>query len=97
MIVSSVTVYVNRRFYTVVEKKKPVAPAAPTQAADDTPSVVDAGFVAVAEAAEFLGLSRAKIYQLMDARELRFAKFGKSRRIPRAALLDFARRCLIGD
>jgi len=58
--------------------------------------VTEDGFVTVGEAAKFLSLSRAKIYLMMDAGELRFAKFGKSRRIPRRALLELAERSLVG-
>jgi excisionase family DNA binding protein len=54
------------------------------------------GFVDVPEAAQFLGISRAKLYTLMDAGELPCAKFGKCRRIPRNALQDHAARCLVG-
>jgi excisionase family DNA binding protein len=50
------------------------------------------GFERVRDAARFLGLSVSQIYVLMNRRELPFAKFGKSRRIPRRALLDFAKR-----
>ena len=45
-------------------------------------SAVDEGFASVLEAGEFLRLSRAKVYGLMDAGELMYAKFGKARRIP---------------
>jgi excisionase family DNA binding protein len=51
--------------------------------------------VRIAEAAEFLGLSRSKIYQLMDAGELAYAKFGRSRRIPFQILMEFAAKCLV--
>jgi excisionase family DNA binding protein len=53
------------------------------------------GFARVAEAAKFLGLSRAKVYQLMETGDILYAKFGKSRRIPRKALEDYAQRCLV--
>ncbi len=36
----------------------------------------------VPEVATFLAVSRSKIYAMMDAGELAYAKFGKSRRIP---------------
>jgi excisionase family DNA binding protein len=64
--------------------------------ADAPPSLVGDGFVDVAEAGRFLHLSRAKLYQLMDDHELPYAKFGKARRIPRRALLEYANRCLVG-
>jgi excisionase family DNA binding protein len=56
----------------------------------------DEGFATVSQGAEYLGLSRAKLYQLMDARELQYAKFGKSRRIPWRALREYGERCLVG-
>ena len=61
------------------------------------PAMVADGFVDVAEAGRFLDLSRATIYALMDKGDLAYAKFGKSRRIPRAALRDYAGRCLVGS
>jgi excisionase family DNA binding protein len=54
------------------------------------------GFATVAEAAKFLGLCRAKVYQLMEQGELPFAKFGKSRRIPWRGLVDYGARCMVG-
>src|SRR5262245_42160855 len=50
---------------------------------------VEGGFATVLESARFLRVSRAKLYQLMEARELAYAKFGKSRRIPVSALLEY--------
>ncbi|HUY91823.1 MAG TPA: helix-turn-helix domain-containing protein [Pirellulales bacterium] len=35
----------------------------------------------VAEVAAYLGVSRSKVYLLMDAGELRWVKIGKSRRV----------------
>jgi excisionase family DNA binding protein len=58
-------------------------------------AVVGDGFATVPEAARFLGLSRAKLYQMMDTRQLAYAKFGRSRRIPRRALHELARSCLV--
>jgi excisionase family DNA binding protein len=63
---------------------------------DRDAAVVDDGFATVPEAARFLGLSRAKIYQIMDGGQLTYAKFGRSRRIPRRALHEYARKCLVG-
>jgi excisionase family DNA binding protein len=59
------------------------------------PDLVDCGFADVATAAAFLGISRSKVYMLMESGELPYAKFGKCRRIPRRALHDFARACLV--
>ena len=66
------------------------------RAAEEKGELVSDCFVDVAEAAKFLGLSRAKLYALMEAQEVTFAKFGKSRRIPRKALFAFAERCIVG-
>lgn len=41
----------------------------------------EAGLRTVRSVAEFLAVSRSKIYQLMDAGELPYIKLGKSRRI----------------
>jgi excisionase family DNA binding protein len=63
---------------------------------DARAAAVSGGFVTVREAEEFLSLSRAKIYALMDAGELRYAKFGRSRRLPWADLRMFAAESLVG-
>jgi excisionase family DNA binding protein len=55
----------------------------------------DAGFVTVPVAARYLQLSRAKLYQMMDAGDLKYCKFGKSRRIPRRALAELVEKCLV--
>jgi excisionase family DNA binding protein len=54
------------------------------------------GFLSVDEAARFLRLSRSSVYKAMDAGELTYAKFGKSRRIPRRALRQFIERAMVG-
>lgn len=53
------------------------------------------GYATVPEVADFLGLSRAKIYGLMDAGEIIFAKFGTARRVPWRAVKEYAERCLV--
>jgi excisionase family DNA binding protein len=58
-------------------------------------SPAEDGFCTVAEAAGFLRVSRAKLYQMMDSQQLMYAKFGRCRRIPRRALREYAERCLI--
>jgi excisionase family DNA binding protein len=58
--------------------------------------VVAEGFASVKEAEEFLSVSRAKLYVLMETGLLRWAKFGKSRRVPWAALRAYAASCLQG-
>lgn len=46
--------------------------------------------VRVMEAANFLSLSRSKVYQLMEEGRIRSVKIGRSRRIPFASLEGFA-------
>lgn len=47
------------------------------------------GLATVAEAAAFLSISRSKVYQLLQSQELNSICIGKSRRIPRQALIEF--------
>ena len=54
------------------------------------------GLVTVQEAAQFLSISRSKLYDLMDNGELVFVKLGRSRRIPRRALIGLAASGLQG-
>ena len=54
------------------------------------------GLMTVKECAEFLHLSRSTVYELMNAGELCFAKLGRSRRIPRRAVIELAARQLQG-
>jgi excisionase family DNA binding protein len=62
---------------------------------DRTDLVAD-GLVTVQEAAEFVSISRSKLYELMDTGELVYVKIGRSRRVPRRALIDLAARGLKG-
>jgi excisionase family DNA binding protein len=57
---------------------------------------VEDGLVTVKQAAEFLAISVSGVYALMDRRELPFTKLGRSRRIPRRALVELAARNLVG-
>ncbi len=59
-------------------------------------AVVADGFATVREGEKYLGVSRATLYKLMESGEVKYAKFGKSRRLPWAALREYARRCLVG-
>jgi excisionase family DNA binding protein len=54
------------------------------------------GLANVKEAKEFLSLSRATVYGLMDAGKLRYVKIGKSRRIPWDALEELVEKNTIG-
>jgi excisionase family DNA binding protein len=55
-----------------------------------------AGLASVREAEQFLNLSRATIYGLMDAAKLRYVKIGKSRRIPWDALDELVQKNTVG-
>ena len=59
-------------------------------------AMVGEGLMTVAEAAEFLRVSRSKLYQIMDAGELAYAKIGRGRRVPRRAVVELAARNLQG-
>jgi excisionase family DNA binding protein len=48
------------------------------------------GFAEIRQAQEYLRLSRATIYNLMESGKLAYARFGRARRIPWAALKQFA-------
>ncbi len=62
----------------------------------DRADLVADGLVTVQEAAQFLSISRSKLYELMDNGELTFVKLGRSRRIPRRTLVDLAASGLQG-
>ena len=52
-------------------------------------SLVEDGMMSVSQAMEFLSISRSHLYELMDRREIPWAKIGRSRRIPRAFLISY--------
>ena len=54
------------------------------------------GFIKVAEAAMFLGVSRSTLYLMMDRGALAYAKFGRSRRLQKSALIQYAQSHVIG-
>lgn len=56
--------------------------------------VVADGLVTVAAAAAFLAVGRSTLYGAMDRGELVFVKIGRSRRIPKRGLIEFAARHL---
>jgi excisionase family DNA binding protein len=54
------------------------------------------GLATVRDAEQFLNLSRATIYGLMDKGDLRYSKIGKSRRIPWDAILELVQKTTVG-
>jgi excisionase family DNA binding protein len=59
-----------------------------------TPSDLPA-FFTIAQAARALAISRSHLYQLMDSGAISYAKFGRSRRIARAEIEAYIRRCTV--
>jgi excisionase family DNA binding protein len=64
-------------------------------AAVDAEQLVEAGLDRVRDGARFLGISVSQAYAMMDRGDLPYVKFGRSRRIPRRALIAFAARHLV--
>ena len=58
--------------------------------------LVSEGAVSVAEAARFLGISRARLYEHMNAGEIRFMKDGRRRLLPKRGLVYFLAERLRG-
>ena len=58
--------------------------------------LVEDGLVPIHEAMAFLSVGRSTIYELMDKGMLPYAKIGRSRRIPRRALVKLAQLTLKG-
>ncbi len=55
------------------------------------------GLRTVQEVAEFLSISRSKVYQLMDSGELVFVKIGSSRRVRWEDVLKLVETSLVGS
>jgi excisionase family DNA binding protein len=77
----------------VATKRERIPSPAASEPADR--GISGEGFVTVIEAADFLKVSRAKVYAMMDNLELAYAKFGKSRRIPWRALRELAEKSMV--
>lgn len=54
-------------------------------------SLMKEGLCNTSESAVFLGVSRSTVYLLMETGRLPYVKIRRSRRIPRQALIDFAK------
>jgi excisionase family DNA binding protein len=68
-----------------------------TDAATDVlTTLVDCGLLTVGDAAKFLAVGRSTLYAAMDSGKLPYCKIGRSRRIPRRALVEFAAGTLTG-
>lgn len=52
--------------------------------------VVADGLLTIEDAMQFLAVSRATVYAIMDAGHLAYVKVGRCRRIPRKALVAYA-------
>jgi excisionase family DNA binding protein len=63
---------------------------------NSTEALMSDGLLTVPEAVAFLRLSRSTIYALMDAGELVYVRIGRTRRIPRRALVGLAATHLNG-
>jgi excisionase family DNA binding protein len=59
-------------------------------------AVVADGLVSVGEAMAFLSVGRSTVYELMDKGFLPYAKIGRSRRVPKRALVELAAMNLRG-
>ena len=59
-------------------------------------NLVNGGLLTVKEAAAMAKLSRATLYLVMDRGEPKYCKLGKSRRIPRNALMEYLASNLVG-
>ncbi len=57
--------------------------------------MVNDGMLTVDAAAKFLSLSRTTIYDMMESGDLPYVKFGRSRRVPRRALIEAAAGALV--
>jgi excisionase family DNA binding protein len=84
---------------TTIVASQPTAVAKPPRRRAVRKTFIPTGepmYVRVAEAAHVLSISRSSVYVLMDRGDLAYAKFGKSRRVPKAALEEYQRKCLVG-
>jgi excisionase family DNA binding protein len=66
------------------------------QEADSRLALASEGMLTVQQAQAFLQVSRSALYSLMDMGRLPYAKIGRCRRVPVAALKAYAAGCLVG-
>lgn len=63
---------------------------------DRIKSVLEDGLLSVDEAMAYLSVSRSHLYDLMERGAVAYAKIGRSRRIPKAALMEYVAANLKG-
>jgi excisionase family DNA binding protein len=63
---------------------------------EEREAMVSDGLLTVEEARRFLSVSRSTIYELMDTGALPYVRFGRMRRVPRRALVEFSTKGLVG-
>jgi excisionase family DNA binding protein len=59
---------------------------------DDVPELSDVRFLTVAEVAEIMRVSKMTVYRLVHAGELPAVRFGRSYRVPEAAVTEALQR-----
>lgn len=62
----------------------------------DLQNLVGGGLMTVSEASQFSAQSKSSLYLAMDNGVLPYVKLGRSRRIPRRALIKYLTQNLIG-
>ncbi len=62
----------------------------------ETEKLLNEGLLSINAAAAFVGLSRSRLYELMDKGELAYCKLGGRRLVPRAGLMKLAAASLVG-
>jgi excisionase family DNA binding protein len=85
---------VNRRWQTTTETG--AAMAKQQMATSMVAGGPGPGLASMREAERYLSVSRAKLYSMMDAGELRYVKLGRSRRVPWDALTELVQKNLVG-
>jgi excisionase family DNA binding protein len=62
--------------------------------ANERADLVADGLMSIRDVASFLGVGRSTAYELMNAGRLAYVKIGRSRRIPRRAVVNLAAEAL---
>jgi len=59
-------------------------------------SISESGYMSIDDVGEFLSVSRSTVYLLLNTGAIPSAKFGRNRRIPRQAVIDFTEQKMNG-